>query len=58
MATAPGRAARAHLSSCSAPTISMLTSPSAYGWVNRTLDDSDLDSFVDTLVRRLGLIRA
>jgi len=24
-----------------------------YGWVNRTLDDSDLDSFVDTLVRRL-----
>jgi enoyl-CoA hydratase/carnithine racemase len=25
-----------------------------YGWVNRTLDDSDLDSFVDTLVRRLA----
>jgi enoyl-CoA hydratase/carnithine racemase len=24
-----------------------------YGWVNRTLDDSDLDSFVDTLVQRL-----
>ncbi len=24
-----------------------------YGWVNRTLDDKDLDSFVDTLVRRL-----
>jgi enoyl-CoA hydratase/carnithine racemase len=24
-----------------------------YGWVNRTLDDQDLDSFVDTLVRRL-----
>jgi enoyl-CoA hydratase/carnithine racemase len=24
-----------------------------YGWVNRTLDDEDLDSFVDTLVRRL-----
>jgi enoyl-CoA hydratase/carnithine racemase len=24
-----------------------------YGWVNRTLDDNDLDSFVDTLVRRL-----
>ena len=24
-----------------------------YGWVNRTLDDSDLDSFVDTLARRL-----
>jgi len=24
-----------------------------YGWVNRTLDDSDLDSFVDSLVRRL-----
>ncbi|HEY1543121.1 MAG TPA: hypothetical protein VGG01_11985 [Xanthobacteraceae bacterium] len=24
-----------------------------YGWVNRTLDDDDLDSFVDTLVRRL-----
>ncbi|WP_343676184.1 enoyl-CoA hydratase/isomerase family protein [Paraburkholderia heleia] len=23
-----------------------------YGWVNRTLDDSDLDAFVDTLVRR------
>jgi enoyl-CoA hydratase/carnithine racemase len=23
-----------------------------YGWVNRTLDDDDLDSFVDTLVRR------
>src|SRR5580700_5189911 len=26
-----------------------------YGWVNRTLDDDDLDSFVDTLVRRLAL---
>ena len=25
-----------------------------YGWVNRALDDDDLDSFVDTLVRRLG----
>jgi enoyl-CoA hydratase/carnithine racemase len=25
-----------------------------YGWVNRTLDDSDLDSFVDALVRRLA----
>ncbi|HME25177.1 MAG TPA: enoyl-CoA hydratase/isomerase family protein [Acetobacteraceae bacterium] len=25
-----------------------------YGWVNRTLDDSELDSFVDTLVRRLA----
>jgi enoyl-CoA hydratase/carnithine racemase len=25
-----------------------------YGWVNRTLDDTDLDSFVDTLVRRLA----
>src|SRR6201996_3188774 len=24
-----------------------------YGWVNRTLDDGDLDSFVDALVRRL-----
>ena len=24
-----------------------------YGWVNRTLDDADLDSFVDALVRRL-----
>ena len=24
-----------------------------YGWVNRTLNDDDLDSFVDTLVRRL-----
>jgi enoyl-CoA hydratase/carnithine racemase len=24
-----------------------------YGWVNRTLDDDDLDSFVDTLGRRL-----
>src|SRR5215469_8194816 len=24
-----------------------------YGWVNRTLDDDDLDSFVDTLVGRL-----
>src|SRR5271168_2894627 len=23
-----------------------------YGWVNRTLDDNDLDSFVDTLVRQ------
>src|SRR5262244_2675956 len=25
-----------------------------YGWVNRTLDDNDLDSFVDTLARRLA----
>lgn len=25
-----------------------------YGWVNRTLDDGDLDSFIDTLVRRLA----
>jgi len=25
-----------------------------YGWLNRTLDDNDLDSFVDTLVRRLA----
>ena len=25
-----------------------------YGWVNRTLDDSDLDSFVDALVLRLA----
>src|SRR5579871_655776 len=25
-----------------------------YGWVNRTLDDNDLDPFVDTLVRRLA----
>jgi enoyl-CoA hydratase/carnithine racemase len=25
-----------------------------YGWVNRALDDNDLDSFVDTLVRRLA----
>jgi enoyl-CoA hydratase/carnithine racemase len=25
-----------------------------YGWVNRTLDDKDLDSFVDALVRRLA----
>ena len=25
-----------------------------YGWVNRTLDDDDLDLFVDTLVRRLA----
>src|SRR5215469_12088685 len=25
-----------------------------YGWVNRTLDDDDLDPFVDTLVRRLA----
>ena len=25
-----------------------------YGWVNRTLDDADLISFVDTLVRRLA----
>jgi enoyl-CoA hydratase/carnithine racemase len=25
-----------------------------YGWVNRTLDDADLDTFVDTLVRRLA----
>jgi enoyl-CoA hydratase/carnithine racemase len=24
------------------------------GWVNRTLDDDDLDSFVDNLVRRLA----
>jgi enoyl-CoA hydratase/carnithine racemase len=26
----------------------------AYGWVNRTLDDDELDSFVDTLVRRVA----
>ena len=25
-----------------------------YGWVNRTLDDRDLDSIVDALVRRLA----
>jgi enoyl-CoA hydratase/carnithine racemase len=25
-----------------------------YGWVNRTLDDNDLDAFVDTLVQRLA----
>ena len=25
-----------------------------YGWVNRTLDDDDLDSFVDALVQRLA----
>ena len=25
-----------------------------YGWINRALDDADLDSFVDTLVRRLA----
>jgi enoyl-CoA hydratase/carnithine racemase len=25
-----------------------------YGWVNRTLDDKDLDLFVDNLVRRLA----
>jgi enoyl-CoA hydratase/carnithine racemase len=25
-----------------------------YGWVNRTLDDNNLDSFVDALVRRLA----
>jgi len=25
-----------------------------YGWVNRTLDDSDLDGFVETLARRLA----
>jgi enoyl-CoA hydratase/carnithine racemase len=25
-----------------------------YGWVNRTLDDNELDSFVDSLVRRLA----
>ena len=25
-----------------------------YGWVNRTLDDEDLDSFVETLARRLA----
>ncbi len=25
-----------------------------YGWVNRTLDDGELDSFVDTLVGRLA----
>ena len=25
-----------------------------YGWVNRTLDDDELDSFVDTLARRLA----
>ena len=46
-------AARGHLRSCSAATISMLISPSAMA-VNRTLDDNDLDSFVDTLVRRLA----
>jgi len=25
-----------------------------YGWINRALDDNDLDSFVDTLARRLA----
>jgi enoyl-CoA hydratase/carnithine racemase len=25
-----------------------------YGWVNRTLDDDDLDAFVDTLVQRVA----
>ena len=25
-----------------------------YGWVNRTLDDNDLDSFVDNLAQRLA----
>jgi enoyl-CoA hydratase/carnithine racemase len=25
-----------------------------YGWVNRALDDDDIDSFVDTLIRRLA----
>jgi enoyl-CoA hydratase/carnithine racemase len=25
-----------------------------YGWVNRTLDDNELDSFIDTLVQRLA----
>ena len=25
-----------------------------YGWVNRTLDDANIDSFVDALVRRLA----
>ena len=25
-----------------------------YGWVNRTMDDDDLDSFVETLVRRVA----
>jgi enoyl-CoA hydratase/carnithine racemase len=25
-----------------------------YGWVNRTLDDNDLDAFIDTLVQRLA----
>jgi enoyl-CoA hydratase/carnithine racemase len=25
-----------------------------YGWVNRTLDDNDLDRFVDTIVQRLA----
>ncbi len=25
-----------------------------YGWVNRTLEDGELDAFVDTLVRRLA----
>jgi enoyl-CoA hydratase/carnithine racemase len=25
-----------------------------YGWVNRTLDDADLDTFVDTLARRIA----
>ena len=25
-----------------------------YGWVNRTLDDDDLDSFIETLTRRLA----
>ena len=36
-------------------TISMLISPSAFGgWVNRTLDDASLDSFVNTLAARLA----
>jgi hypothetical protein len=25
-----------------------------FGWVNRAINDNDLDSFVDTLVRRLA----
>lgn len=29
------------------------TSLSWYGWVNRTFDDKDLDTFVDTLTSRL-----
>ena len=46
-------AARGHLRSCSAATVSMLISPSSMAG-NRTLDDDDLDSFVDALVRRLA----